>query len=405
MNNKPFTYSKRFPQIAEIGTAFASNKIKAIPLSFGFPAPESFPLPTISEAAVTALATQGPESLQYTGGTGPAKVVEWVTARSKLRSIEIDKSEIIITTGSMQAIDLAVRTLTDPGDQVWIEAPSFFGAIRIFKLAEVELSSFPIDEDGVRVDLIEEALLHARENQLPLPKMLYIMPNYHNPGGINLSLERRKKLAELAHEYNFFILEDDAYVELTFTNEFLPAIYSFAPERVIYLSTFSKIIAPGVRVGWAIACQEVITKMRMLKVDGQTSVFVQEIIHQILDNLNFEDHLADINSLYASRKNAMVDAINDFFADDVSFAVPEGGFFLWLTFPLGTDTSTLLEKSLEAGVNYIPGRHFYLHEEGYNQLRLCFTFCDEVTIREAISKLATTYYQLQHQPEELKEVL
>ncbi|WP_078544931.1 aminotransferase-like domain-containing protein [Litchfieldia alkalitelluris] len=406
MSTSEFSFSRRFSShIAEIGTAFPSRVVDAIPLSFGFPAPETLPITLLSDSTARALQTQGEQALQYTGGIGPSKVVEWIKNRSSLRSIDVDNNEIIVTTGSMQAIDLAVRTLTDPGDQVWIEGPSFFGAIRIFKLAEVELSAFPIDEHGVKVDLIEDALIYARDNELPLPKMIYIMPNYHNPGGINLSLERRIKLAELAKEYNFFILEDDAYVELTFGHKYLPAIYSFAPERVIYLSTFSKIIAPGVRVGWAIACSEIIAKMRMLKVDGQTSVFVQEIIHQFLESMNMEAHLSKLNAIYCSRRNAMIEAIDEFFKDDVSYDVPEGGFFLWLTFPLETNTSDLLEQSLETGVNYIPGEHFYLNNEGSNQLRLCFTFCNEEKIKEAISRLAEAYYELKMNPEYLKEVL
>lgn len=392
---KDFSLSKRFPEFPVIGAAFSSNQPNTIPLSFGFPAPESFPISLMQESAVAALQTQGTECLQYTGGLGQHKVTQWIKQRSKLRSIDVKESNIIVTTGSMQGIDLATRTLTNPGDSVWVEAPCFFGALRSFRMAEVQLSSFPIDENGLRVDLVEEALKEAKRTNKPLPKMLYVMPNYHNPGGIILSLERRKKLAELAYEYNFYILEDDAYVELSFSNEYLPSIFSFGPERVIYLSTFSKIIAPGIRMGWAIAGEHVIDKMKILKPDGLTSVFVQEVVHQLLDKANFDEHLKGIITLYERRRNAMVEAIRTYFQGHVSFSVPEGGFFLWLTFPEEVDTGILLLDTLKHGVSFIEGSHFYLEHGPSNHIRLCFTYCDEEQIWKGIKQLADSYFAYQ----------
>ncbi len=153
-----------------------------------------------------------------------------------------------MTYGSTQGIDLAVNVLLNPGDHVWVEAPSFFSALQSLRIAGARLTSFPIDEHGVRVDLIEQALLEAESSCAPLPKLLYIMPTFHNPGGVTLSAERRVRLAGLARRYNFFIIEDDAYMELNFTDEQLPTLYSLCPQRVIYLNTFSKIIAPGIRL-------------------------------------------------------------------------------------------------------------------------------------------------------------
>ncbi|WP_141432359.1 PLP-dependent aminotransferase family protein [Bacillus sp. 03113] len=390
---KPFSFSTRFPNFPIIAANLVENYNDIIPLSFGFPAPETLPTKLLSEATDQAMQTQGTSALSYMGGTGPKKVVQWIKDRSKLRSIDVSEKEIIVTNGSMQAIDLATRTLTDPGDQVWIEGPSFFGAIRVFNLAEVGLRSFPIDEHGLRVDLVEQALIEAKANQNPLPKMIYVMPNYHNPGGVNLSLERRKKLAELAYEYNFYVLEDDAYVELNFKQHFLPSIHSFGPERVIYLSTFSKLIAPGIRMGWAIANEEVINKMRILKVDGSTSVFVQEVVHNALEQIDLPKHIDLLISLYRSRKDAMVAAINEYFGDDVTFIEPNGGFFLWLTFNEDVNTSAFLQKAFELGVSYLDGYHFFLQEEGFNHIRLCFTYCDEEQIKKGIKLLATAYYE------------
>lgn len=288
---KQFTFSKRFPNMPIIGSSFAGSLDHVIPLSYGFPAPESFPLETMVAATQAAMKTQGFGAMSYSGGTGTSHIVNWILERSKLRDVHAKEDQILVTAGSMQAIDLVARTLTDPGDEIWIEAPCFFGAIRTFNLAQVKLRSFPIDENGIMVDYVEKALLEATLQQKPIPKLLYIMPNYHNPGGVNLSVDRRRKLAELAYEYNFFILEDDAYVELSFDGTYLPSIHSFGPERVIYLSTFSKVIAPGIRLGWAIGLSEIITKMRILKTDGLTSVYVQEVVHNVLDQLDIEEHI------------------------------------------------------------------------------------------------------------------
>ncbi|AYV66403.1 PLP-dependent aminotransferase family protein [Niallia circulans] len=401
---KPFSYSRRFPDIEVIGSAFAQNQENLIPLSFGFPAPESLPVDKMTAATEAAMQTQGRHALAYSGGTGVNAVINWIKERSKLREIKATENEILITAGSSQAIDLVTRTLTDPGDEVWVEAPTFFGALKTFQLAETKLASFPIDENGLRVDLVEQELSERVKNNLPLPKLMYVIPNYQNPGGVNLSVDRRKRLAELAYEYNFFIIEDDAYVELSFDGIYNPAIYSYGPERVVYLSTFSKIIAPGLRLGWAIGLTEIIEKMRILKIDGLTSVYVQEVTKNLLDQIGMDEHICYLNSLYLSRKNAMVSAIKQYFGNDVTFHEANGGFFLWITFPCHIDTSEFIDAAASAGVSYIAGKHFFLKDEGYNHMRLCFTFCQEDIIEEAIKRLANTYYEYVNSKQMIKGV-
>lgn len=401
---KPFSFSKRFPETEVVGSAFARKQDNLIPLSFGFPAPESLPVDKMTAATEAAMVTQGRQALAYSGGTGPKNILNWIKERSKLREIEATENEIIVTAGSSQAIDLITRTLTDPGDELWVEAPTFFGALKTFRLAETKLFSFPIDENGLRVDLVEQELIERVKNNLPLPKLMYVIPNYQNPGGVNLSVERRKRLAELAYEYNFFIIEDDAYVELSFDKTYTAAIYSFGPERVIYLSTFSKIIAPGLRLGWAIGLKEVIEKMQILKTDGFTSVYVQEVTKNLLEQIDMDEQINNLNSLYLSRKNAMVSAIKQYFGEEVSFHEPHGGFFLWLTFPEHIDTSEFVEAAMIAGVSYIAGKHFFLQDEGYNHMRLCFTFCKEEIIQEAIKRLANTYYEHVNSKRVIEEV-
>lgn len=401
---KPFSFSKRFPETEVVGSAFAGKQDDLIPLSFGFPAPESLPVDKMTAATEAAMITQGRQALAYSGGTGPKNIINWIKERSKLREIEATEKEIIVTAGSSQAIDLITRTLTDPGDELWVEAPTFFGALKTFRLAETKLFSFPIDEYGLRVDLVEQELVERVKNNLPLPKLMYVIPNYQNPGGVNLSIERRKRLAELAYEYNFFIIEDDAYVELAFDKTYIPAIYSFGPERVVYLSTFSKIIAPGLRLGWAIGLQEIIEKVKILKTDGFTSVYVQEVTKNLLEQIDMDEQINNLNSLYHSRKNAMVSAIQQYFGEEVSYHEPNGGFFLWLTFPAHIDTSEFADAAMAAGVSYIAGKHFFLEGEGYNHMRLCFTFCKEEIIHEAIKRLANTYYEYVNSKQIIEEV-
>jgi len=389
---KEFTYSKRFPNLPLIAAAFADQHPDLIPLAFGLPAKESFNLSLMQESSVTAIQKGGVKPLEYGGGIGPKMVAEWIKQRLLLRLVRAETNEILVTAGSSQAIDIATRTLTDPGDHIWVEGPSFFGAIRQFLLAETVLTSFPVDEEGLRVDIVEQKLKETKRNGGPMPKMLYVMPNYHNPTGVSLSLDRRKKLAELAYKYNFYVLEDDAYVELSFTGEYVPSIYSFGPERVIYLSTFSKIVAPGIRMGWSVASEPLINKMRMLKSDGSTSVYVQEIVSQFLITIDFDQHIEFLNSIYRSRMKAMVAAIEEAF-EDISYIVPEGGFFLWLTFPEGTDTSQFMQESLQKGVSYLDGAHFYLNADEKNHIRLGFTYCNEEEIKRGIERLAESYQE------------
>lgn len=401
---KAFNYSDRFPDyIPLVGSAFSKDHPDAIPLSFGFPAPETFPIQVLTDASTKALQVEGGRSLQYTGSDGREKVVDWIKYRSRLRAIEVETDNILVTSGSMQAIDLATRTLTNEGDEIWLEAPTFFGATRIFRLAGAALRTFPVDEDGVDVDAIEAALVDAVNNDKQLPKMIYCMPNYHNPTGVNLSIERRKRLAKLAYQYNFYILEDDAYVDLNFSNIHVPSIYSFAQERVIYLSTFSKIIAPGIRVGWAIANQHVISKMKVLKVDGTTSVFVQEIVANLLEEIHFETHLTKIITLYRERCEAMVMALDKYFGSEINFVVPKGGFFIWVTFPSEVDTNRLQRACMEQGVSFISGEDFYVDQMEYNHIRLCFTFCNDSQIERAIKRMADVYFYSKNNVQHFQE--
>lgn len=390
-----FQYAKFLPSTPSIGGTTVTDP-SHVHLSFGFPSSDLFPIAELNESASEAIIKYGKLSLHYSGGEGPIKIRGWIKCRSQTRSMYVKNDNILSTAGAAQAIDLATRILVDPGDEVWVEAPTFFSALQSFRLVGAQIKSFPIDKNGVRVDLIEETLKKARLQNKKMPKLFYCMPNFHNPGGVTLSVERRKKLADLAYEYNFYILEDDAYSDLSFTKHYLPAIYSFGTQRVIYLGTFSKIIGPGIRLGWAIADNIVLEKMRLLMLGSQTSPFTQEIISRLLDNMSFEAHLEKLIFAYRKKRDVMIEAVQEYFSHHVSFHVPEGGFFLWLTFDPKIDTKNFTDQAFQNGVSIVEGRSFYHSIEGFNQLRLCFTYCNEDQIRRGVKILADSYFAYLH---------
>lgn len=391
---QPFQYAKKFEGIKLISAAAAKIPEDFIPLAFGLPAKEAYNVELMAKCATKGLKDGGYKSLEYGGGAGPLKVATWIKERSKLRDIFVDEQNVLVTSGSGQAMDIVARTLANEGDEIWVEAPTFFGALRSFTLAGLTARGFETDEHGIKVDLVEAALKEAVELGKTLPKFLYIIPNFHNPGGMTLSLERRIKLAQLALQYNFYILEDDAYAELNFTDNILPAVYSFAPDRTIYMSTFSKTIAPGIRMGWVITSPELIQNLRMLKSDGSTSVMVQEIVATYLNEVDFDQHIATISSIYQARRDVMVKALNDYLGDEISYILPEGGFFIWVSFKDDVDTTSFEKIALEYGVSFIAGEYCYADNSQKNHIRLSFSYCDEVQCREAIKRIASAYFEI-----------
>lgn len=390
-----FKFSKKLLGVPLISASFSKSNSDEIPLSFGYPSPDTFPVKELMKATEEALSLSGDTALQYSGGEGKVKLVEWIKNRVKHSNIDVLEENILITTGSGQAIDLITRTLTDPGDSIGVEAPTYFGAIRSFLLAEVDIKTYLLDKDGMKIEELELELMQAKENKKEIPKFIYVISNHHNPQGVSLSIERRKKLAELAYKYDFFIIEDDAYGELSFDEEKMPSIFSFSPERVLYIGSFSKLFGPGLRIGWIIGNPEVLTKIRTLKSDGNTSVFIQEIMSRMLDEFDFESHLKNIKNIYKKRRDLMVKEINKQFNNHITFNVPKGGFFIWLTFPKNVNTNLILEEAKDKyKVNFFASEQFYIDDKEYNHMRLCFSYCNESQIVEGIYYIAKTYFSI-----------
>jgi len=388
--------SSRIPAAPSIGSTTVSQP-NHIHLSFGFAADSLFPLEALEQSALQAIRQDGTRALQYSGAPGPRCILDWIQRRAASHGIQAGTAQILVTNGATQGIALAAQLLLEPGDEVWVEAPTFFSALQAFRLCGASIQAFPIDGDGVQVDELEQALIGAIREGRALPKLFYTMPVYHNPGGVTLSLRRRQQLADLARKYNFYIVEDDAYAELNFTGQTYTTLYELAPERTIYLNTFSKIIAPGIRLGWMIAHPLLVSRLRILMLGSSTAVFTQEIVAHLLDQLDFEQHREQLIRHYRSQRDSMVAAIRSELGAQVSFELPEGGFFLWLTFPDTVNTAEMQPIAEQHGVSYVAGSHFYHDHSGHNHLRLCFSYCTEERLVEGISRLAAAYREYQEE--------
>jgi 2-aminoadipate transaminase len=364
-------------------------------LSFGFPSSELFPVRELAEAARTATLEQGSRALHYFGGSAIGKLPRWVGGRLEKIGIRVPAEQIKITVGAAQAIEISARILCNANDEVWVENPSFFGAIRMFRLAgAAQIRAFEIDKDGILIEPLQAELARRAETGEAMPKLLYVMPNFQNPTGVVLSVERRKQLAKLAQKYGFYILEDDAYFELNYTNTFLPAIHSFAPEHVIHIGTFSKIVGPGVRLGWAIVPPVLLKFVQQFMSGSQTNPYMQEIVSTYLKQNDFQAYLDRLLAHYKDQRDAMVAALAETFGDLVDVQVPGGGFFLCVRFRKPTDVIRLTELAEQHGVSVLDGSAFYANREGRDTIRLCFTYCSKEQIVTGIQRLFEAYQKL-----------
>lgn len=360
-----------------------------IPLSFGYPYPESFALPELAEAARRSLAEEGTLTLQYGGGPSNEAFRQQVLDRAVRRRVSREGNDILLTAGSMQALDLAGRTLVDRGDLVLVEAPTYFGALRVFGNWGAEVVGFPLDGQGLITSLLAEQLSAWKAAGRPSPKLMYVIPNFHNPGGVTMSLSRRLHLLALAQEHDFLVLEDDAYGELRLEGEDLPSLKALDTDgRVIHTGTFSKIVAPGVRLGWAIGPAGLIEEMGRVNVAGGLSTFVTGALHAFCRDGDLDRRIAGLKEGYRRRRDAMVAGLETHMPPGVTWNNPEGGFFLWLEVPAEVDMEALAPAAREAGITYVAGTAFYVDGRGRNHARLCFSFCSPEELDRGIQILA-----------------
>ncbi len=350
----------------------------------GLPNPDLFPVDSIRVAAEEALLTFGKAALQYSTSEGIYPLREFISERYRLKkNLQVSPDDIMITTGSQQGLDLISKIALDQGDKVVVERPGYLGAIQAFSLFEPEFLAVELEDDGPDVDQLEQFLTTSDV------KLYYAVPNFQNPSGRSYSLEKRKKVAALLNANKTVFIEDDPYGELRFLGEDLPSIYGFLEDRRVLFGSFSKIAAPGFRLGWIVADETLRDKLIIPKqaADLHTSTFVQHVLHCYLTANDIDDHIDEINNQYKKQRDLMVDMIEEHFPEEVSFTRPEGGMFLWVTLPEGFSSMALFDLAVERKVAFVPGIPFYVDGSGDNTLRLNFSNSDEVGIREGIGRL------------------
>jgi 2-aminoadipate transaminase len=356
-------------------------------LAGGLPTPDSFPLPDLRREADRLLGEFGPRVVQYSATDGVVDLRQWIAEHYTAelgRPIAVD-GQIVVTHGSQQALDLVAKVLIDPGDVIVSESPAYLGAVQALDLFEPRFEVVPGDEHGMKVELLAERLAAGLR-----PKLVYVVPNFHNPSGATMSLERRRLLATLADQYGFLILEDDPYGAIRFAGEPLPAVASFT-ERCVHLSTFSKIVAPGFRVGWMIGPPEVMGWVVRAKqaADLHTATFAQLLLANVVSR---PDWLAEqktrIVPMYRERCIALADAIEASIGPRIRFHRPEGGMFLWTEFTDVPDTKRLLAAAVERGVAFVPGNAFTIDQAPDSKARFSYSTLTPDLLREAVRRLS-----------------
>lgn len=367
----------------------AASRPDIISFAGGMPHPLSFPLPEINEVAREVIEREGRSAFQYGPSEGYWELREFISQWIAQDGIKAHPEDILITDGAQQALDLLGKIFVDPGDPLIVEAPSYVGALNAFLSYQADIIGVPMDDDGLQVELLPRVLseLEAKKER---PKFLYAIPNFQNPAGVTLSLERRKKLVEIARDRDILLVEDDAYGHLCFEGERLPTLKSMN-EEIIHISTFSKIFSPGIRVGWLTAPRPIIEKMCPGKeaVNLCPSPFTQRLLLAYLKTNDIHQHVKKIISLYRERRDVMLSALEEFFPEEARWTRPRGGLFIWATLPSYIDTTELLAEAIsEAKVAFVPGQAFFAGGQGTESMRLNFSFPDKESIHEGIKRLA-----------------
>ncbi|HVZ16071.1 MAG TPA: PLP-dependent aminotransferase family protein, partial [Terriglobales bacterium] len=352
---------------------------QVISFAGGLPAPDVFPVARFRDACQRVLDQTGSQALQYSTTEGYTPLREMIALNLNRYGILATPDNVMLTNGSQQALDLIAKLLINRGDRVLTEAPTYLGALQAFNVFGAEYVSVPTDDDGLRTDQLEEALRSG-------PKFMYVLPNFQNPSGVTLSLQRREELVYLSDKYGIPIVEDDPYGQLRYEGQHLPPLVVLDRENlrrddgyslgnVIYLSTFSKTLAPGLRLGWIVAPCEVISKLVQLKqgADLHTSTFVQMVAYEVARDGFLDEHVKLIRTVYGERRDIMLRALEEQFPDGVTWTHPHGGLFLWITMPEGTDCNELLQEAIRQDVAFVPGDCFYPDDEGRRNMRLNFS--------------------------------
>ncbi len=366
---------------------------EVISLAGGLPDTSTFPAGTFA-AQMTRIAQKSTaEALQYGPTEGFAETVDCILEVMGAEGMLPDPDDVIVTTGGQQAIDLICKTLVDPGDVVICEAPTYPGAVPVFCSYQAETIQIDCDENGMRIEELE-AVLGRLDREGKRPKFVYSVPSFQNPAGVTMSLERRQRLVELARQRELLVVEDSPYGLLRFSGEPLPPLYQLdGGDFVIYVGTFSKILSPGIRLGWAVAPPPVMEKIVLGKQasDLCSSTLTQHFVREYFSEGRWREYIADLVEIYRGRRDTMVAALREHFPAQATWTEPEGGLFIWATLPDYIDTSDLLAKALREDVAFVPGQAAYVDESrGRSSMRLNFSGVGDEEIREGVRRIGRT---------------
>ncbi len=358
------------------------------PFTYGLPDPASFPSRALLRVARTVLLEQGREALQYGNYQGDPALRSLVADRLRwLDGVEVGPEQILITNGSSQAIALVAQALVNRGDTILVEAPTFLGAVRTFELFGPRVVEIPLDDHGMRIDVLERTLTDLRRGGIQ-PKLLYTLPTFQNPAGVTLTLDRRRALVQLAERFNVPVLEDDPYGELRFEGRALPSLLKLDRSGlVIRCGSFSKILGAGLRLGWLTAPESLLRRLVQLKVDGGTNPFASHFAVAFARRGLLERHVRLLRRVYRARRDAMLESLEAHCSEHATWTRPQGGFFIWVQLKPEIDPARAREEALARGVAYLPGPACYSSGRGANQLRLAFSYLPEDQIRAGIARL------------------
>ena len=359
---------------------------EVISFAGGLPSDASFPVAQLKKAFEKVLAETPQAALQYSTTDGYAPLREWVAAEKSKSGATIKPEQVIIVSGSQQALDLIGKVFINEGDKVLVEAPTYLGALQAFDLFFPKYVSLPSDDDGLDADQITAE--HAQD-----AKFLYALPNFQNPTGRLMTEARRQALVAKARELNLLVIEDDPYGELWYTSAPPPSLLSRMPERVIQMGSFSKILAPGLRLGYIVAPEEIARKFEQVKqaTDLHTATLTQRAVYEVVKDGFLNEHIPTIRSMYHTQAQAMLSALDEHMPTGVKWNQPAGGMFLWLELPEGMDSEDMLKKALERNIAYVPGTPFYANEPVRNTLRLAFVTVPEEKIRAGVKVLGEVF--------------
>ena len=374
---------------ATLGKSVYDHAPGVIMLSVGSAYPPL--LPDLALEAADAAKAYIAEVMQYGPLMGLPELREAIAAHVAQDGVTCSPDQILITNGAKHATDLAARVFTEPGDKIIVSAPTYMTSLQSLRMHGLVFVAIPQDDDGMQTDVLAHRLATMRANGEPLPKLLFDIPDFHNPTGITMSLGRRKALLDLAREYGFVIIEDDPYRRIRFEGEPVPPIKSLDTEgRVIAVGTVSKVLAPGLRIGWAIADPEIVRRMAMQKADGGSCPFTQRLVVSAIQTNKLAEHIDMVTESMRDHRDAMVEALAEHLPE-AEVRKPNGGYFLWARLPEGQSGDALAAKAVEFGVEVGSGRLCFPNEDPGNFIRFAYSYVDPDTIREGIKRLGQAY--------------